>query len=172
MEFQEELYARAVAAVEVEVRAPREGDVEVLAELRAEVLRADLERLGRYDELGVRRRLRDSFSVEHSSVLVVGGQVVGCFTVRPDQGGLLLEHFYLAAEYQGQGIGSGVLRGVLERADAQGMTVRLNVLRGSAAQGLYERYGFVVEVQDEVDVFMVRAAVRRVGSMLPSGIDS
>ncbi|MGW0389543.1 N-acetyltransferase family protein [Streptomyces sp. NPDC003042] len=146
--------------MDVEVRAPRGGDVEVVAELRAAVMRADLERLGRYDEHGVRQRLRDSFSVEHSSVLVRGGEVVGCFTVRPNRGGWLLEHFYLTAEHQGRGIGSWVLRGVVERADAAGVVVRLNVLRGSAAQGLYERYGFVVEAQDEVDVFMARAAAR------------
>ncbi|MFG2984362.1 GNAT family N-acetyltransferase [Streptomyces sp. NPDC048258] len=146
--------------MDMEVRAPRDGDVEVLAELRADVMRADLERLGRYDDRRVRQRLRESFSVEHSSVLVARGQVVGCFTVRPDGDGLLLEHFYLAAEHQGRGIGSRVLRGVLARADAQGMTVRLNVLRGSAARALYERYGFVVEAQDAVDVFMARAAAR------------
>ncbi|GLW01312.1 hypothetical protein Slala05_49430 [Streptomyces lavendulae subsp. lavendulae] len=40
------------------------------------------------------------------------------------------------------------------------MAVRLTVLRGSAARGLYERYGFTVEAEDEVDVRMVRAAVR------------
>ncbi|MEU9299451.1 GNAT family N-acetyltransferase [Streptomyces sp. NPDC048269] len=146
--------------MDIEVRAPRDGDVEVVAELRADVMRADLERLGRYDDQRVRQRLRETFSVEHSFVLVARGQVVGCFTVRPDGGGLLLEHFYLAAEHQGRGIGSRVLRGVLARADAQGMTVRLNVLRGSAAQALYERYGFVVEAQDAVDVFMARAAAR------------
>ncbi|MFD9356595.1 GNAT family N-acetyltransferase [Streptomyces sp. NPDC060031] len=116
--------------MDVEVRAPRGGDVEVLAELRAEVMRGDLERLGRYDERRVRQRLLDSFSAEHSSVLVARGQVVGCFTVRPDGDGLLLEHFIVAAEHQGRGIGSRVLRGVLERADAQGVDVRLNVLRG------------------------------------------
>jgi hypothetical protein len=31
-------------------------------------------------------------------------------------------------------------------------------LRGSATQRLYARHGFVVEVQDPIDVFMVRAA--------------
>lgn len=31
---------------------------------------------------------------------------------------------------------------------------RLNVLRGSPARGLYERHGFVVDSEDDVDVFM------------------
>ncbi|MFJ6795824.1 GNAT family N-acetyltransferase [Streptomyces sp. NPDC091268] len=151
------------------MRAPRGGDVEVLAELRAEVMRADLERLGRYDDRRVRQRLSDSFSAAYSSVLEDRGQVVGCFTLRPDGNGLMLEHFYLAAAYQGRGIGSRVLRGVLKRAEAQGVSVRLVVLRGSAAQRLYERYGFTVEDLGEVDVSMVRAPG---SALLPESVDS
>ncbi|QOV40794.1 GNAT family N-acetyltransferase [Streptomyces ferrugineus] len=80
----------------------------------------------------------------------------GCVAVRPTEGRQWLEHFYLAPHCQGRGLGSTVLRTVLERTDAQGTTVGLNVLQGSAARRLYERHGFVVEAQDPIDVFMMR----------------
>lgn len=131
-------------------------DVEVIAELRATVMRADLERLGRYDERRVRQRLRDSFSTQHTSVIMIGREIAGCVTVRPCEGRELLEHFYLAPHRQGRGLGSAVLRTVLERTDAQDMTVSLNVLQGSPARRLYVRHGFVVEEQDPIDIFMVR----------------
>ncbi|MFC7721659.1 GNAT family N-acetyltransferase [Nonomuraea recticatena] len=67
-----------------------------------------------------------------------------------------LEHFYLAPELQGQGIGSAVLRRLLDRTDAEDASMRLIVLRGSAAQRLYERHGFTVEHADPIDVSMVR----------------
>ncbi|WP_373299910.1 hypothetical protein [Streptomyces xantholiticus] len=41
---------------------------------------------------------------------------------------------------------------MLERTDAQGMTVGLNVLQGSGARRLYERHGFVAEAKDAIDV--------------------
>lgn len=44
-----------------EMRPASAADVEAVAGLRAVVLRADLERLGRYDERRVRLRLRDGF---------------------------------------------------------------------------------------------------------------
>ncbi|WP_460346010.1 GNAT family N-acetyltransferase [Actinoallomurus acanthiterrae] len=132
------------------------ADVEVIAELRATVMRGDLERLGRYDEHRVRQRLRDSFSPQYTSIIMVDRELVGCVTVRPADGRQWLEHFYLAPHCQGRGLGSAVLRRMLERTDAQGMTVALNVLQGSAARRLYERHGFVVEAQDPIDVFMVR----------------
>ncbi|MFE1982965.1 MULTISPECIES: GNAT family N-acetyltransferase [Streptomyces] len=138
------------------LRSAEQADVEVIAELRATVMRPDLERLGRFDERRVRRRLRESFSPGHTSVVIVGGDFAGCVTLRPAEDGLWLEHFYLVPDLQGRGLGSAVLRALLDRTDTDGLPVRLNVLQGSAARRLYERHGFTVEVQDPIDVFMVR----------------
>src|SRR5205809_921494 len=130
-----------------EIRPAALTDVEAVAELRAVVLRDDLERLGRYDARRVRQRLRDGFEPEHTWVIEVGGLFAGCVALRPDADGRChrLEHFYLAPEFQGAGIGSGVLGELLERCDRDGIAVvRLNVLRGSPARRLYARHGFAV----------------------------
>ncbi|MBL1087941.1 MULTISPECIES: GNAT family N-acetyltransferase [Streptomyces] len=138
------------------LRSARPADVEAIAELRATVMRPDLERLGRFDEHRVRQRLRDSFSYRYTSVIVADDAFAGCVTVRPAEDGRWLEHFYLAPGVQGRGLGSAVLRTLLERTDADGVPVRLNVLQGSAARRLYERHGFTMEAQDPIDVYMVR----------------
>ncbi|MEV5548573.1 GNAT family N-acetyltransferase [Streptomyces sp. NPDC052309] len=142
--------------VDWELRPASAADVEAVAELRAVVLRADLERLGRYDEQRVRQRLRDGFAPAYTRVIEAGGAFAGCVALRPAADAHWLEHFYLAPRLQGGGIGSGVLRGLLERCDHDGVPVRLNVLQGSAARRLYDRHGFTVESEDPVDVFMVR----------------
>ncbi|MEU9825380.1 GNAT family N-acetyltransferase [Micromonospora chersina] len=139
-----------------EIRPASAADVEAVAELRAVVLRADLERLGRYDAQGVRQRLRDGFGPAHTWVIEVGGAFAGCVSLRPAGDAHWLEHFYLAPHLQGAGIGAAVLRGLLDRCDRDGIPVRLNVLQGSPARRLYERHGFTVEAEDPVDVFMVR----------------
>ncbi|MFF4778703.1 GNAT family N-acetyltransferase [Microtetraspora fusca] len=143
------------------LRPAEPADVEVIAELRAVVLRPDLERLGRFDEHRVRQRLRDAFSPRYTSVIVADGAFAGCVTVRPAEGGRRLEHFYLDPVVQGRGLGSAVLRTLLDRTDAEGMAVRLIVLRGSAARRLYERHGFTVEREDPVDILMVRQPAAR-----------
>ncbi|WP_409234414.1 GNAT family N-acetyltransferase [Streptomyces sp. PA5.6] len=140
------------------VRSASTADIEILVELRAVVMRPDLERLGRFDPHRVRQRFRDAFRAEHTSVVESGGAVAGCVALRPAADGQWLEHFYLSPRVQGRGLGSAVLGALLERTDAEGATVRLNVLQGSAARRLYERHGFAVETEDPVDVFMVRAA--------------
>ncbi|MFG1652999.1 GNAT family N-acetyltransferase [Micromonospora sp. NPDC049275] len=142
------------------VRQASAADAEAVAELRAVVLRADLERLGRYDEQRVRQRLRDGFAPAHTWLIEVGGAFAGCVSLRPADDAHWLEHFYLAPHVQGGGIGAAVLRGLLERCDRDGARVRLNVLRGSAARRFYERHGFTVETEDPIDVFMVREPTR------------
>jgi GNAT superfamily N-acetyltransferase len=138
------------------LRSASLADLEMIVELRAVVMRPDLERLDRFDEHRVRQRLRDSFSPHHMSVILAGGAFAGCVTLRPAQNGLLLEHFYLEPGFQSRGLGSAVLRTLLEQADSDRVPVRLNVLQGSAARRLYERHGFTVEQQDPIDVYMVR----------------
>jgi len=138
------------------LRAVATTDIEPLADLRAVVMRPDLERLGRYDEHRVRQRLRDSLSAQHTSIILVDGEFAGSITLRPTTDRQWLEHFYLAPHCQGRGLGSAILRSILAQTDAQGATVGLNVLQGSAARRLYERHGFVMESEDPVDVFMAR----------------
>ena len=142
--------------VDRKLRPASAADAEAVAELRAVVLRADLERLGRYDPRRVRQRLRDGFDPSHTWVIEVGDTFAGCVALRPAEDAHWLEHFYLAPPLQGSGVGSAVLRELLERCDRDGVLVRLNVLRGSPARRLYERHGFAVEAEDAVDVFMVR----------------
>jgi GNAT superfamily N-acetyltransferase len=143
------------------LRTAEPADVEAIVEMRAVVMRPDLERLGRYDEHRVRQRLRDSFAPQHTWVIVADGAFAGCVALRPAENGRWLEHFYLTPDLHGRGLGSAVLRTLLERTDAEGVPVRLNVLQGSAAQRLYERHGFTVESQDPVDVYMVRPHVQQ-----------
>ncbi|WP_051717084.1 GNAT family N-acetyltransferase [Streptomyces megasporus] len=138
------------------LRPAKPAAVETVTEPRATVLRPDPERLGRFDEHRVRRRLRDSLSPRHTSVIVADGAFAGCVTVRPVEDGRRLERFHLAPTLQGRGLGSAVLRTLPQRIDADDVPVRPNVLRGSAARRLHERHGFTVAGQDPVDVSMVR----------------
>lgn len=64
--------------------------------------------------------------------------------------------------HRGLGVASAALRRVLADADARHVTVRLHVRRGSPAQRLYARLGFVVggDADGGPDVLMVRPGAR------------
>jgi GNAT superfamily N-acetyltransferase len=139
------------------LRLATNADAHWIAELRAVVLRPDLERLGRFDPVRVRQRLLSAFDPAATQVVLVDGRETGCIAVRPEADALWVEHFYLAPDVQGRGVGSAVLQRQLADHGRE-RTFRLNVLQGSPARALYERHGFIVDHQDPVDVFMVRPA--------------
>ncbi len=131
-------------------------------------MRSDLERLGRWDPVRVRQRFLTGFQPAHTFVVDVGASAAGVIAVRPESDEQWIEHFYLAPEYQGQGLGGAVLRHVLE-AKRDRRPFRLNVLQGSPARRLYERNGFVQEHEDSIDVFLVAESDQKV---VPKGICS
>lgn len=128
-------------------------DAHWIMELRAVVLRPDLERLERFDPIRVRQRFLDAFVPAFTRVIVFGGEDIGVVTLRPEDDAVWLEHFYIDPAHQGKGIGSAVLLDILQ-SRSTGVPLRLNVLQGSAARRLYERYGFVLERQDPIDVYL------------------
>jgi GNAT superfamily N-acetyltransferase len=139
------------------LRAATGRDAQWIAELRAVVLRPDLERLGRFDPVRVRQRFLAAFEPASTRVVMVDGAEAGSIAVRAAEGSVWIEHFYLRPETQGRGVGSAVLKSRLASGTAD-CPFRLNVLQGSRARALYERHGFVAERQDAIDVFMVRHA--------------
>lgn len=142
------------------LRPASAADAGWIAELRAVVLRPDLERLSRYDPARVRQRFLAGFNPFDTSIIEVNGEAVGSVAVRHEDDARWIEHFYLETAYQGRGIGAAVLSALLDAADDK-RPFKLNVLQGSAARRLYERNGFVLDSEDPVDIFMSRPGTLR-----------
>jgi GNAT superfamily N-acetyltransferase len=102
--------------------------------------------------------MRLGFRPDWTRIVVVDRADVGSITTRPEGSTRWIEHFYVTASVQGKGVGSIVLERVL--AETHVGDTKLNVLQRSAARRLYERYGFVSDQEDEVDVFMTLEQVR------------
>ena len=157
-----------VATSEWTLRTAVPADATWMAELRAVVMRPDLERLGRWDPVRVRQRFLDAFRPTQSYVIQVKDEAVGLITVRAEADDQWIEHFYIAPEYQGRGIGHAVLHHVMGlHADVR--PFRIDVLQGSAARRLYERCGFVYESEDPIDMFLVAPGIapREGESLIP-----
>jgi ribosomal protein S18 acetylase RimI-like enzyme len=57
-------------------------------------------------------------------------------------------------EHRGRGIGTGLLRQLLQEYESQGRPLRLQVLQGNPAIRLYQRLGFVQSSADPMYVQM------------------
>ena len=132
------------------------ADAEALADVRAVAMRPSLERLGVWDKEWARARFLRDFDPSCAWGISVDGELIGCIALRPDGDEFWLEHFLLLPAHQGRRVGAQALTAILDWA--KGKAVRLNVLQRSEARGLYVRFGFQLDHEDSIGVFMVRPA--------------
>ena len=69
-----------------------------------------------------------------------------------------LDQLFLLPEHQCNGIGTALVREILERARHLKVPVRLRVLRVNPAKRLYERMGFFVTAEEPQRFYMQSAA--------------
>jgi len=83
---------------------------------------------------------------------------IGAIGVKRANDHIFIQEMQVLPAWQNRGIGSALLALEMERAAAQGLAVRLRVLRENRARGLYERNGFVVTGETETHFLMAAGA--------------
>ena len=121
--------------------------------IRNGAMREYIEQIRGWDEGYEERRFRGNFQPDKTRVILSDDRVIGFLGVREEGDAMYVAQFYLVPEYQGQGIGTALMREVL----AEGRPVVLKVTKlNTGARRLYERLGF--RVKSEVgDSFRMRA---------------
>jgi len=90
-------------------------------------------------------------------VVLVDGEPVGRLIVARWPEELRVVDIALLPEYRGRGIGEGLMRSVLEEADARGVKASIHVERLNPARRLYLRLGFRPVTEDGVYLLLERA---------------
>ncbi|WP_423924206.1 GNAT family N-acetyltransferase [Frigoribacterium sp. 2-23] len=139
------------------IRPATSADAPVLASIKLDALRFDLERLGRWNPPYNRERFLSEYDADQTVVVVSENhRLLGCFALQPTPETTWLRHFYLAEEARGRGIGTSLLSEIV--AATRGSSLSLTVLTGSRAENLYRRHGFVTTERGDVDTTMRRPA--------------
>ncbi len=146
-------------------RLPDDGDF--LLSLYASTRRPELTGLGwpeREEDAFIRmqfdaqtRHYRESFPNATYSVICIDGERVGRLIVNRADDEIVIVDLTLMPEFRRVGVGGGLVRCLLNEADAGRLPVRCHVLQGSGARRFWERAGFVAQSGDGVYVAMERA---------------
>ena len=113
------------------------AEFEALLGLRIRAMQPSLQALGRFDPDAARQRFASIFAPEHIQHIVLGGQRVGCVTLRPKAGALRMDHLYIEPTAQRQGLGSWVMDWACATADLRQQPLELAALQGSDANRFY-----------------------------------
>ncbi|TDW92319.1 GNAT family N-acetyltransferase [Kribbella sp. VKM Ac-2566] len=132
---------------DVHLRPATAADDEFLYDLHRRTLGDVIEATwGPWDDDVQREFHRKWFAPETVEIVFVGGRPAGMVqAAMTDATTFYISRIEIAPEVQGGGVGTALLRGLLDRARASGANaVELHVLQLNRARHLYERLGFRV----------------------------
>jgi L-amino acid N-acyltransferase YncA len=144
--------------VKITLRRARQADLEWIDRMHTECMRAYVEAHYPWRP----NQFRESFDPTVYHVIVVDDVDVGVVSRWYEPDAIRIGNLLVAPSHQGRGIGSAILRDVLDEARERGLGVRLRVLEGNPAIGLYERLGFTIE-EEHPFAYMMKATPTREG---------
>jgi ribosomal protein S18 acetylase RimI-like enzyme len=89
-------------------------------------------------------------------IITVAGNDVGWMQTTPAEDAIFIGQLYLEGRFQRRGIGSRVMRALIDEAMRESKAVTLGVVKINPARRLYERLGFSVTHEDQHKVYMRR----------------
>ena len=127
-----------------DLRPASEEDRKLLWLIQTESMRPSVEATWGWDEALQRAYFESHYNEGSRQIIRVDGAEAGVlsFEIRADH--VFLRNVALLPQFQGRGIGTSVIRGVLDQAAQLGLPLRLQVLKANRARRLYERLGFRV----------------------------
>lgn len=91
---------------------------------------------------------------DSASVVEYEGRPIGLFKVLREPTSWSILQLQLLPEYQGHGLGTALVSQLLADANVARVRTTLHVLKHNPARALYERLGFVVVSEDELEYHM------------------
>ena len=144
-----------MAVPEVSLRPATPADAEFACLTTRETMREyTLATWGEWNEEDARRRVDENIAAGTTSIIELEGAPIGIQTVTREPDCIRLLQLFIRPAHQRRGIGSKLIRQLLDQARSEGLPVRLRVLRVNPAFALYRRLGFKVVQEAPERYFM------------------
>jgi ribosomal protein S18 acetylase RimI-like enzyme len=139
---------------EIALRPATEADYGFWAELHRQTFAAYVAQAWGWDEARLEAEFRQEFGEMVRQVVEWGEEAIGSIVVEDHGDHFYLDYIAILPAYQGRGIGSLLVKRLLQSARQPGIPVRLSVLKVNPARALYERLGFVLVGEDQYRNFL------------------
>ena len=124
-------------------RPATEEDTELARGIHHAALRDVVERqFGHWDDVAQDRYFEGDWREAQFEMILADGVPCGYVCIEDRAADVHLREIVIAPEFQGRGIGTAIVREVIERARNRGVPARLGALHQNRALALYRRLGF------------------------------
>ena len=129
----------------VTLRAATPGDAGFLYHLLKATMQEYVAQVWGWDEQWQQQHFQQNFAPGQEQLIIKDNEKIGVIATEKKGDALFLAKIYILPEYQGQGIGTQLIKAVVDEGFGCGLPVTLQVLKvNRSARRLYERLGFVV----------------------------
>ena len=138
----------------VQLREARGEDFEFARALYFETMAWMIENLFGWDQVREENNFAQFFKLEEARIIQCDGRDAGWVQDRMTADGIFLGSLYIVPAMQRRGIGTQVLRSLLDRAANESKAVTLAVVKINPALHFYERHGFHITGEDRHKFYM------------------
>lgn len=149
---------RSVSAVELARRPARSGDQAIARQIHHRAFRDVVERqFGPWNDSMQDLFFDGEWARQSHEIIVVDGETAGYVAMEDGADHLFVHNIVLDPAAQGRGIGTALLREIMDASRETSRPVRLQVLHENRAVALYRRLGFLETARTSTHLVMERA---------------
>ena len=140
--------------MKIELRQIRQSDFDFAWQLYELLMKPLTEELLPWREDRQRAAVQAAFDSREAQIILCDGVAAGWLQTHRSDGCLYLGQIYIKPDKQGQGIGTMLVRQLIEQAGRAGTALTLSVMKNNRALSFYERLGFFIESDDRYKFHM------------------
>jgi GNAT superfamily N-acetyltransferase len=140
--------------VNIALRTACADDVAFARNVYFETMHEIIERLFGWDPRREENNFARFFKLNEVRIITADGKDVGWIQEQISETSINLGSFYVTPGMQGRGIGTQVLRMLLERAASESKRMTLAVAKINPARQFYEKCGFRITHEDEHKLYL------------------
>lgn len=133
-----------------QLRSVRPDDFHFVWSLYQDLMKPlTIELLGKWNETGQKQVVELALTQPGTSIITEDRSNIGWVQVVESPNSIYLGQLYVTPSSQNRGIGTAILRELTDKAQREGKTLTLDVMKNNRSRALYERLGFRVFGQTE-----------------------
>jgi len=135
--------------MQYKTRSASEEDFEFLFQLKKAAELEAVKAVFGWDEDLQLKIHKQEWDDAQPTIIEINGVRSGSYLLQEKNDHFHFGRFFLLPEFHGKGIGSRILKYVIEISKEKQKSIRLVVLQGNKVLGLYQRFGFKIVKEDE-----------------------